>query len=248
MATALLDTLNDAGLHITLLPPDRLSVSPVAFITDSIRALIRANKPEIICSLLAINDNDINSLPDITILTIGRVGINDVLPYITDTANNNLTLVAQSPAEGDKGNKGEFSPDIEWTENSNLTLVGQSLELTDITYITDKNGSGTRRPPDLSSKLLAASKALDRQLLEHGYSLELPPEPPLRKICLVTPATPVTPPPRKLGHFDIDAPWRPAARAYYNHHVNCKQCIAAGRGSRYGRRCGVGASLQRIAP
>jgi len=35
--------------------------------------------------------------------------------------------------------------------------------------------SGTRRPPDLSPKLLAASNALDRQLLEAGISLELPP-------------------------------------------------------------------------
>ncbi|MDO8264637.1 MAG: hypothetical protein Q7T21_15635 [Gallionella sp.] len=37
--------------------------------------------------------------------------------------------------------------------------------------------------------------------------------------------------------------WRELAAAYNAHHVNCKHCQAAGRGTRYGLRCGVGASL-----
>ena len=34
-----------------------------------------------------------------------------------------------------------------------------------------------------------------------------------------------------------------AAQAYQAHHFNCHQCIAAGRGIRYGRRCIVGLAL-----
>ncbi|MFM7000540.1 MAG: hypothetical protein ACKOXU_05700 [Limnohabitans sp.] len=33
--------------------------------------------------------------------------------------------------------------------------------------------------------------------------------------------------------------------AYLTHHFNCPICIAAGRGSRYGQRCGVGMALWR---
>lgn len=34
-----------------------------------------------------------------------------------------------------------------------------------------------------------------------------------------------------------------AAQAYHAHHFNCHACIAAGRGTRYGRRCAVGLAL-----
>ena len=37
--------------------------------------------------------------------------------------------------------------------------------------------------------------------------------------------------------------WRELAQAYHAHHFNCSTCIAAGRGARYGLRCGVGAAL-----
>jgi hypothetical protein len=37
--------------------------------------------------------------------------------------------------------------------------------------------------------------------------------------------------------------WRELDRAYLAHHVNCAVCQAAGRGSRYGLRCGTGAAL-----
>ena len=37
--------------------------------------------------------------------------------------------------------------------------------------------------------------------------------------------------------------WRELDRAYQLHHVNCATCIAAGRGARYGLRCGTGAAL-----
>ena len=37
--------------------------------------------------------------------------------------------------------------------------------------------------------------------------------------------------------------WRELAQAYYAHHFNCQTCIAAGRGSRYGQRCGAGMAL-----
>lgn len=39
--------------------------------------------------------------------------------------------------------------------------------------------------------------------------------------------------------------WRALAAAYHAHHFNCPTCIAAGRGTRYGLRCGTGAALWR---
>lgn len=39
------------------------------------------------------------------------------------------------------------------------------------------------------------------------------------------------------------ADWRELAAAYNAHHVNCPTCQAAGRGTRYGLRCGVGMAL-----
>ena len=36
------------------------------------------------------------------------------------------------------------------------------------------------------------------------------------------------------------------ASAYHAHHVNCPVCIAAGRGSQYGQRCGAGMALWRL--
>ena len=37
--------------------------------------------------------------------------------------------------------------------------------------------------------------------------------------------------------------WRELAQAYHEHHFACAHCIAAGRGVRYGLRCGVGTAL-----
>lgn len=39
--------------------------------------------------------------------------------------------------------------------------------------------------------------------------------------------------------------WKELAAAYHAHHFNCPSCIAAGHGSRYGQRCGVGTALWR---
>ena len=39
--------------------------------------------------------------------------------------------------------------------------------------------------------------------------------------------------------------WKELAAAYHAHHFNCPTCIAAGRGSRYGQRCGAGMALWR---
>jgi hypothetical protein len=41
---------------------------------------------------------------------------------------------------------------------------------------------------------------------------------------------------------DNPVDWDALDAAYMAHHFNCKACIAAGRGNRYGLRCGVGAS------
>ena len=40
--------------------------------------------------------------------------------------------------------------------------------------------------------------------------------------------------------------WKELAAAYHAHHFNCPTCIAAGRGSRYGQRCGAGMALWRL--
>ena len=37
--------------------------------------------------------------------------------------------------------------------------------------------------------------------------------------------------------------WRELAEAYNAHHFDCHTCIAAGRGTQYGRRCGAGTAL-----
>jgi len=39
--------------------------------------------------------------------------------------------------------------------------------------------------------------------------------------------------------------WKELAAAYHAHHFNCPTCVAAGRGSWYGQRCGVGVALWR---
>lgn len=39
------------------------------------------------------------------------------------------------------------------------------------------------------------------------------------------------------------ARWHDLEAAYNAHHVNCKTCIAAGRGKQYSLRCGTGAAL-----
>ena len=44
---------------------------------------------------------------------------------------------------------------------------------------------------------------------------------------------------------EAPADWKERAAAYHAHHFNCATCIAAGRGSRYGQRCGAGMALWR---
>ncbi len=44
---------------------------------------------------------------------------------------------------------------------------------------------------------------------------------------------------------DDPVDWKELASAYQAHHFNCPTCIAAGRGSRYGLRCGAGMALWR---
>ena len=49
------------------------------------------------------------------------------------------------------------------------------------------------------------------------------------------------PPPNPASPTD----WHALDAAYLAHHFKCPPCIAAGRGSRYGLRCGTGAALWR---
>lgn len=102
---------------------------------------------------------------------------------------------------------------------------------------------GTQRPDDLPPTLLAASQALDAQIVAAGLSLT-PPEQPKPKLASVNKEVDPTPKPVKKPRniHRVDADWRPLAKAYYQHHAHCAACIAAGLNPRY-QRCGVGASL-----
>ncbi len=109
--------------------------------------------------------------------------------------------------------------------------------------------SGTRQPDGLPPAQLAASLALDQQLLQAGYTLESPtetqsdPVKPQPQNKVEPPAPRLEQPQRKPDHFHVHAPWRALAKAYYAHHVICPQCQAAGSGDHYGQRCGVGIPL-----
>ena len=90
-----------------------------------------------------------------------------------------------------------------------------------------------------------------------GIKLALMPE----RALVVTPASRLTNELRTLiqGNKDLlvdwleldkeppinPADWRELAAAYHAHHFKCPTCIAAGRESRYGQRCGAGMALWR---
>ena len=67
-----------------------------------------------------------------------------------------------------------------------------------------------------------------REALTHALRFEL------REVLPATPPEDATPEP---------ADWHALDAAYLAHHFNCPTCIAAGRGSRYGQRCGAGMAL-----
>ena len=47
------------------------------------------------------------------------------------------------------------------------------------------------------------------------------------------------------GATPATADWHALDASYLAHHFNCPTCIAAGRASRYGQRCGAGMALLR---
>lgn len=103
---------------------------------------------------------------------------------------------------------------------------------------------GARRLDRLSPKLLAASKALDQQILAAGLSL-MPSEQPRPKLAsvhkqVIQKVDTPTPRPSKVQH--VDREWKPLATAYLEHHGHCAACIAAGMNPSY-QRCGTGATL-----
>lgn len=69
-----------------------------------------------------------------------------------------------------------------------------------------------------------------REALTHALQFEL------QEVLPATPPADATPEP--TGWHALDA-------AYLAHHFNCPTCIGAGRGSRYGQRCGAGMALWR---
>jgi len=69
-----------------------------------------------------------------------------------------------------------------------------------------------------------------REALTHALQFEL------QEVLPATPPADATPEP---------ADWQALDAAYLAHHFNCPTCIAAGRGSHYGHRCGAGMALWR---
>ena len=55
-AQEIFDTLHDAGLSVQVIPGGKLGVSPSSLLNDDLRALIRANKAELLDWLQAAND------------------------------------------------------------------------------------------------------------------------------------------------------------------------------------------------
>ena len=101
------------------------------------------------------------------------------------------------------------------------------------------DGEKTPQIAGLSQKLIDASVALDRQ------QAALPDDLP---VCDgVWPNGPAWSPTEistyqaRQGSWHVSAAWRPAARAYLNHHAHCPQCKVAGR--RLGNRCDTGGKL-----
>jgi len=102
-------------------------------------------------------------------------------------------------------------------------------------------------------------QSLLQTLNEAGFSLSLTPAGRLA----VAPASRLTPELRDVirsGKADLirwfsqpaanepeppadPATWRELADEYHLHHFACHTCQAAGRGARYGLRCGTGAAL-----
>jgi hypothetical protein len=82
-----------------------------------------------------------------------------------------------------------------------------------------------------------------------GCTLDTPDTPEKINIEIQTTdaaATPTQSEPKRL--FRQRGPWltdpeHSTAQAYHAHHFNCHKCIAAGRGTQYGRRCAVGLAL-----
>ena len=94
-------------------------------------------------------------------------------------------------------------------------------------------------------KFWTASLALDASIVAAGGSLSLPVEPTNPTVVSTTLAA-AQPEAKRL--FRQRGPWLTdpesiAAKEYHAHHFNCPTCIAAGRGSRYGQRCGAGMAL-----
>jgi hypothetical protein len=68
--SAVMNALTEAGLSVTLLPPDGLRATPVAALTGELAALIRANKTQLLEYLQAVNDaNEIAGIPVIELWT-----------------------------------------------------------------------------------------------------------------------------------------------------------------------------------
>ena len=73
-------------------------------------------------------------------------------------------------------------------------------------------------------------------LRQHREALTLALQFELQEVLSATPAADAT-----LEPTD----WHALDAAYLAHHFNCPTCVAAGRGARYGQRCGAGMALWR---
>lgn len=101
------------------------------------------------------------------------------------------------------------------------------------------NAAGEREAVQVLAPLLRQHRNELVELLAESASDQAPPPPK---------GTQDTPPrmaakPGARGNEGEAPDWHALDKAYQLHHVNCPVCQAAGRGARYGLRCGTGAAL-----
>ncbi len=108
-----------------------------------------------------------------------------------------------------------------------------------VTPVTPENSMGLQRKPAWI-KAVTPVTPVTPHLNEVGANAPKPA--PELTDCTPAPAAPPVPAvPAVPEHEPVD--WHALHGAYMRHHLTCAVCKAAGRGLRYGLRCGVGAAL-----
>lgn len=103
-----------------------------------------------------------------------------------------------------------------------------------VTPVTPENSTGLQRKPAWIGAVTPVTPVTPH-LYEVGAAT------PIERTEAAASSHDVNPAPAPPAPEALD--WHALDMAYQNHHFKCPICIAAGRGIRYGLRCGVGAAL-----